>query len=170
VISALVGLDALIAAVGRRRGWTKPVAWLAPTLTIAGAFLFAVVLFPSFGANSRGIADRYQALSAQMAASGMPLDASGPVITDFPIWLSAATGAEALALPAETPADVIDLARYFGSRTLIVSGEDHGGWPGILGTGAPRSECFQPVDIGIPADPGLAQALASTHVYRLVCP
>jgi len=170
VISALLGLDALIAAVGRRRGWTKPVAWLAPTLTVTGALLFAVVLFPSFGGNSRGIADRYRALAMQMTAAGSPIDAIGPVITDFPIWLSEATGADALALPAETPADVLDLARFFHSTTLIVSSDDHGGWPGVLSTGVPGSECFQSVDIGLPADAALARALDGTHVYRLVCP
>jgi hypothetical protein len=170
VISALVGLDALIAAVGRKRGWTKPVAWLAPTLTVTGALLFALVLFPSFGGNSRGIADRYRALAMQMTAAGKPLDAIGPVITDFPIWLSEATGADALALPAENPSDVLDLARFFRSTTLIVSSQDHGGWPGVLASGSAGSECFQPVDIGRPADPILAQALDGTHVYRLVCP
>jgi hypothetical protein len=170
VISALLGLDALIAAVGRMRGWTKPVAWLAPTLTVTGALLFAAVLFPSFGGNSRGIADRYRALALQMTAAGTPIDAIGPVITDFPIWLSEATGADALALPAESPADVVDLARFFHSTTLIVSSDDHGGWPGVLESGGPGSACFQSVDIGRPADPTMARALGGTHVYRLVCP
>jgi len=170
VISALLGLDALIAAVGRRRGWTKPVAWLAPTLTVTGALLFSLVLFPSFGANSRGIADRYQALDAQMIAVGLPLGQSGPVISDFPIWLSTATGTEALALPAEPPTDVLDLARAFDAKTLIVSSDDHGGWPAILGSGAEGADCFQPVDLGQPADAALADALQGTRVYRIACP
>jgi hypothetical protein len=170
VISALVGLDRLIAAVGDRRAWTNPVAWLGPALTISGAVLFTAVLLPSFGSQSRATEARYEALAAQMAVAGIPLGSNGPVITDFPIWLAAATDVEALALPAESPASVADLARTFGARTLIISGDDHGGWPGVLGTSAPSSSCFEPVDLGVPADPGEAAALNGTRVYRIVCP
>jgi hypothetical protein len=170
VISALVGLDRLIAAVGDRRAWTNPVAWLGPALTISGAVLFTAVLLPSFGSQSRATEARYEALAAQMAVAGIALGSNGPVITDFPIWLAAATDVDALALPAESPASVADLARTFGARTLIISGDDHGGWPGVLGTSAPSSSCFEPVDIGVPADPGEAAALNGTRVYRIVCP
>ena len=172
IIAALVGLDRLIAAVGRRRVWTNPVAWLAPALTVSGAILFTAVLFPSFGGNSRGIEIRYRALDDQMRSAGLPLGAIGPVITDFPIWLAAATDADALALPAESPASVADLAASFGARTLIVSSADgeHGGWPAVLDAGGPGTECFQRVDIGVPADPDLAQALRGTRVFRVVCP
>ena len=106
VIAALVGLDRLIAAVGQRRAWTNPVAWLAPALTVSGAVLFSAVLFPSFGGNSGSYQARYRAIDAEMRAAGLPLGSIGPVITDFPIWLAAATDAEALALPAESPASV----------------------------------------------------------------
>ncbi len=54
LISALGGLDALIAAVGRRLGWTRPVAWLGPLLGVAGSLLFTVALLPGFGAGARG--------------------------------------------------------------------------------------------------------------------
>ena len=43
----------LIARVGARRGWTRPVAWLGPLLGIFGSLLFSVVLLPTFGAGSR---------------------------------------------------------------------------------------------------------------------
>lgn len=170
VIAALLGLDGVIAAVGRRRAWTNPVAWLAPMLTVSGAVLFTAVLFPSFGGNSRGIELRYQALERQMIAAGMPLGTDGPIITDFPIWLAAATGADALALPAESPASVANLARTFGARTLIVSSTDHGGWPGVLDAGGPDSDCFEPVEIGLPDDPDAARALKDVRVFRIVCP
>jgi hypothetical protein len=173
VIAALLGLDKLIAAVGRRRAWTNPVAWLAPALTVSGAILFTAVLFPSFGANSRGIRDRYIALVTQMNAAGIPIATVGsPVITDFPIWLSAATGAESLALPAESPASVLDLASRFHAKTLIISstGDGHGGWPAILDGGGPGTECFQRVALGVPADPDAAAELADTRVYGIVCP
>ena len=172
VISALVGLDRLIAAVGRRRAWTNPVAWLAPALTVSGAVLFTAVLFPSFGGNSGAIEARYRALTTQLAAAGTPIDRLGPVITDFPIWLAAATGADALALPAESPSSVVDLAGRFGARTLILSsrGDEHGGWPAILDAGGPGAACFRPVDLGAPADPGVAAALGGTRVWTIACP
>ena len=170
VIAALVGLDRLIAAVGRRRAWTNPVAWLAPALTISGAVLFTAVLFPSFGGNSGSYQARYRAIDAEMTAAGLPLGSIGPVITDFPIWLAAATDAEALALPAESPASVADLAATFGARTLIISGGDHGGWPQVLDAGGPGTECFERVAIGAPADPADAKAFGETRVYRIICP
>jgi hypothetical protein len=170
VIAALAGLDRLIAAVGRRRAWTNPVAWLAPALTVSAALLFTAVLFPSFGGTSGAYASRFRAIDEQMRSSGLPLGSIGPVITDYPIWLAAATDAEALALPAESPASVADLAATFHARTLIVSGNDRGGWPGVLDAGGPGSECFEPIDIGIPSDPGDADALRGTRVYRIVCP
>jgi len=82
----------------------------------------------------------------------------------------AATDADALALPAESPASVVDLAATFHARTLIISGDDRGGWPGVLDAGGPGSECFERVDIGVPSDPGDAEALRGTRVYRIVCP
>jgi hypothetical protein len=170
VISALLGLDRLIEAVGRRRGWTNPVAWLAPALTISGAMLFTVVLFPSFGGNSASVAARYEALTTQLAAAGAPLGADGPTITDFPIWLAMATDTRSLALPAESPASVLDLARTFGARSLVISSDDHGGWPAVLADGSMDSQCFAPVAIGTPADPASARALEGTRVWRIVCP
>ena len=169
VIAALLGLDRLIAAVGRRRAWTNPVAWLAPALTVTGAILFTAVLFPTFGGTSESYQGRFRAIDEQMRVAGLPLGSIGPVITDFPIWLAAATDAEALALPAESPASVANLAATFHARTLVLSG-DRGGWPGILNAGGTGSECFEPVDIGVPADPREAEALQGMRVYRIVCP
>jgi 4-amino-4-deoxy-L-arabinose transferase-like glycosyltransferase len=169
IVSALLALDAVIAFAHRRRGWTKPVAWLAPTLTIAGALLFSVQLFPSFGGGSSATATQFEALDRQMTAAGMPLGEIGPVITDYPIWLAYTSAGEGLALPVEPPESVLDLARHFpGTRTMILMG-GNALWPGVLATGAPGAECFDEVDIGTPDDPGLARALAGTRVFRLVC-
>jgi len=171
IVCALLALDAAIERVGQIRGWTRPVAWLGGALTIFGSFLFMAFLMPSFGAQSQGLALRYEALAAEMDAAGMPLADQGPIITNFPIWLSEATGARALALPAESPADVLDLANTFkGTRLLIVHGDDHGDWPAVLNTKVPGAECFDEFRLGIPADPRLARALENTRVFRLVCP
>ena len=171
IVCALLALDAAIERVGQMRGWTRPVAWLGGALTIFGSLLFMAALMPSFGGLSVGLAQRYEALAAQMDAAGLPLGDQGPIITNFPIWLSESTGARALALPAESPADVIDLASHFkGTSLLILHGDDHGDWPEILDTEAPGADCFDLIDIGTPADPKLARALENTRVYRLDCP
>ena len=173
VISALVGLDALIAQVGVWRGWTRPVAWLGPVLTVGAALLFTVVVVPGYGKQSTDVARRYELLDERMAAIGRPLDATaGPVITDFPIWLAEARRIRTLGLPAESPADVVDLAHAFpGTRYLVIDVEDdHGGWPAVLGTDAPGAACFHPLDLGpLPSDPTDARVLGRTRVFEIGC-
>jgi hypothetical protein len=169
IVSALLALDRLIVAVGRRRGWTRPVAWLAPALTVSGALLFSVAVLPSFGGGSAATSRQFAALDQQMAAAGMPIDRIGPVITDAPIWIPYVGGGAGLALPFESPASVLDLARHFHASTVVVTSRDQP-FPALIAAGGPGSECFQPVDIGKPADPALATALNGTRVFRITCP
>ncbi len=162
VIGALLLLDAVIARVGQMRGWTRPVAWLGPALAIFGSALFSLALLSTFGRGSIETRDYYAQLGARMAEAGHPLDASaGPVISDFPIWLADTQGARALALPDEPPVDVFDLARAFpGTRYVVLSeGDDHKHWPEDIDAGAPWSECFREIDIG----------MAPTRVFEIVC-
>lgn len=170
VISALFALDAGIARLAARRGWTRPVAWLGGTLGVFGSVLFSMALLPSFASGSQATATYYVELSRRMAAIGTPLDASaGPVITDFPIWLAESERIPALALPDESPADVLDLAASFrGTRLLIVTG-DHGRWPQVLDGGAPGASCFHELDLGPGPSPG-PDPLAETRVFEIVCP
>jgi hypothetical protein len=169
VIAALLGLDALIARVGLYRGWTRPVAWLGATLGVAGSLLFSAVLLPTFGTGSRDTAAQYEELGRRMAAVGRPFDAlDGPVISNFPIWLSESQGVPALALPNEEPADVLDLAETFGARILVLVGE-HGRWPAVLETGGTAAACFTPLDLGAgPADG--RDPIGNVRVYTVACP
>ena len=112
VLSALLALDAGIARLGRRLGWTNPVAWLGPALGIFGSALFSVVLLSGFGGGARETAAQFAELERRMAAIGHPLDATaGPVLTNYPIWLAETSRIPSLALPDESPSDVLDLAR-----------------------------------------------------------
>jgi hypothetical protein len=158
----------LIARVGRWRGWTRPVAWLAPTLTASGALLFSLVFLPFFGGASGATARQFEALDREMASAGLALGTDGPVITDNPIWLSYASNANGLALPAEPPASVVDLARRFGAGTLVVNG-GNGVWPGIVDSGAPMADCFEEIELAGVADGQLAAELVGTRVFRVVC-
>ncbi len=167
LLSALLVLDALIAAVGGRRGWTRPVAWLGPALGIAAGALFTAVLLPSFGRDGDGVRDQYAALPAALEAAGVPIEAGGdPVITDFPIWLAGETGAHTLALPDESPENILDLARHFPGTSLVIVAEGNGRiWPEIATTDPIGLACFDRVELG-----GSDPALDGLAVFRITCP
>ena len=171
VISALLALDAGIVWLGRRRGWTRPVAWLGPALGVFGSMLFSAALLPIYGSESVGTAQRYDELGARMAAIGHPLDASaGPVISNFPIWLAETRRIPTLALPDEPPSDVLDLARHFaGTRLLILIDPQGAHWPADLSNGSPDSACFHELDLG-PGPAGEPDPLAGTRAFAIVCP
>jgi len=121
VISAALALDAGIARLGRRMGWTNPIAWLGTAVGLGSSLLFSVALLPSFGGGSHGTQDMYAELGARMAAIGRPLDrTAGPVITNFPIWMAEVQRIPSLALPDEPPEDILDLARTFPGTRLMV--------------------------------------------------
>ncbi len=171
IVSALLALDGLIARVGSIRGWTRPVAWLGPTLTIASGILFSAGLV-TYVDQAAGVARRYELLAGRMAAIGRPLDASaGPIVTDFPIWLAEALRLPTLALPDESPADVVSLAAAFpGTRYLVMMDDEHGAWPDVLAGSAPGADCFHALDLGpLPSDPADARALAKARVFEIGC-
>jgi hypothetical protein len=170
VISSLLALDALIVRVGRWRGWTRPVAWLAPALTLSGALLFSALLLPSFGSGSKGTARTFAVIERQLASAdvGPDVPAMAPVITDYPIWLPYVTGRPGLALPFEDPSSVADLAYHLDAKlVLVVSGEHP--FPARIAARAPGSDCFQQVPLDPPTDPDDARAVADVRLYRFVC-
>src|SRR5262249_14783356 len=121
IVSALLALDELIAWVGGRRGWTRPVAWLAPTLTVAGAILSSPAVPPSFGTGTAASSRSFVALDPRLDAVGVPADPAHPVVTDAPIWVPYSRGGTAVALPHESPASVLDLAHHFGAQAVVVT-------------------------------------------------
>jgi hypothetical protein len=169
IVSCLVGLDLLIVRVGRWRGWTRPVAWLAPTLTLAVAVLFSVAIV-GYGNQARTVALRYDVLGAELTDAGLPPDRIGPVITDFPIWFAEETGHHAIALPNEPPSSILDLAQAFSppARLLVVDPDNGGVWPAAILDGVPGSECFVPLDL--PDDPAHPGALDHFLAFRIRCP
>ncbi len=154
IISAAFGLDALIAWVGERRGWSRPVAWLGPLLGVTSCLLFTAALLPTFGHGSRTAAAMYAELPTRMAAIGRPLvHAQGPVISNYPIWVAETASVSALALPDEPPAAILDLARAFpGTSLIVVTGDGHDHWPRDVDAGAPGAECFRELDLAPPSE------------------
>jgi hypothetical protein len=109
------------------------------------------------------------ALGQQLTAAGIDLRGAGPVISDFPIWLADTQEVAAIALPAEPPSSVVDLARTFDSQWLVTSGGDDAMWPAVLDAGGSDASCFTPVALPVPANRDLARALEGTHLYRVGC-
>jgi hypothetical protein len=170
LVSCLLALDALIVRVGRRRGWTRPVAWLGPTLTIAGAALFTFAILPSYGVQSRNVERRFEVLAEQMTAAGMTPEKIGPVVTDYPIWWAEAERTPALALPDERPGSVIELTQAFpGTKYLVIGSDQRGRWPGILDSDPLAQECFKQVDLPPPSNEADKEALGDTKVWRVGC-
>ena len=166
VVSALLVLDALLAAIGRRRGWTRPVAWLGPALGIAAGALFTAALLPTFGREGDVIRDRYAALPAALEAAGYVPGSGQPVITDFPIYLAETTGIPALALPDESPPKVLNLAAAFPGTSLVVVNADNDGiWPEVARSDRFGTTCFKPVTLagtGVSVPPGI-------EIFRITC-
>jgi hypothetical protein len=166
LVSALLALDWLIQRVGEARSWTRPVAWLGATLAVGGSLLLTSVLLPVDAAAGHATASRYAALPGALSTAGAPLPSDGsPVISDFPIWLAAETGVHAIALPNESPADILDLAQTFDAGMLIVDANTEGQWRRIFNPETLGAECFQPVPLPSTAD----DALADLRAFRIVC-
>ena len=163
VVASAVALDAGIAAVGRRRRWTRPVAWLGPLFAGFAALLFMSAGIPSYAAQAADIQVRYAALAGRFAALGDPLDPAVPVIANHPMWVAEANRVRALALPDEPVSSVLEIARTFGARYVILDGSTDT-WPSRLATD-PQAGCLTLVPL-----PGTGGALDGFRVYRVSCP
>jgi hypothetical protein len=90
-----------------------------------------------------------------------------PVIANHPIWVAEANRVRALALPDEPISSVLEIARTFGARYVILDGE-FGGWPARLATD-PDARCLAPVALP-PAAAGQPPGTTDFAVYRVACP
>jgi hypothetical protein len=171
VLSAALAIDAGIDRLGRRMGWTKQMSWIGVVGSVAACLLFSVALLPSFGSGSNVTMARYAELGPRMAAAGHPVDEVGlRLMSNFPIWVAETLRVPTLALPDETPRDVLDLAAAFpGARYLILSDPEGKHWPADLEAGLPGSDCFTPIDLGRYQGSG-EDPLANTTVYQIQCP
>jgi hypothetical protein len=166
IVSGLAALDQGLVWVGAHRGWTRPVAWLGPLFAGAGAALFLGLGIPSYGSNAAGTEARYAALTGRFAALGDPLDPNVPVIANHPIWVAEANRIHALALPDEPISSVLEIARTFGARYLVLDGTN-GTWPARLATD-PDARCLTPVVL--PPAVGASSTTTDFTIYRIACP
>ena len=171
VLSGILALDAVITRLGERVGWTRSVTWVGAIGSAMVSLLFSAVLLPSYGQGSRDTARHFEELGARMTAIGRPLDRiAGPVISNFPIWMAETQRVDSLALPNESPEDVLDLAAHFpGTKLVVVVGKANDHWPADLRSGQDGSDCFTPLDLGRFTGTG-EDPLAETTVYAIGCP
>ena len=166
LLSAVAGLDALVAWIGARRRWRSSSAVLGPAFLALLAAPFLIVTISGIAGISTGTERRLAGLFRAMDAAGVPITGNAPVIADLPIWLAEVGRVSTLALPDESPESVLDLARTFGAKLLVVSaGSGHGRWPAVLDAGGTAAACFVPV----PAASVRSDA-DETRVYRIACP
>jgi hypothetical protein len=167
LVAGMAGLDEGLAWVGRKRGWHRPVAWLAPLFAGLGAVLFLVPGIATYGAQAEGTEATYVDIGRRLAAVGAPLDGSAPIIANHPIWLAEVHGVPALSLPDEPVASVVDLARTFGAEVILLDGE-HGDWPERLATD-PDAACLEEIELP-PPGPDEPEAAADFRAFRVACP
>ena len=143
-VTALVGGDAFVAWLVKRRDWQRQNAWLAPAALLA--LTVPIALFQLVSASRQAAADERTvaavAASVPGALAGAGVAETAPVITDRPIWLADALGRSTLALPAEPASTVLDLASRFGARSVIVV-EGRGTYPAAL---LAQPDCFTALD------------------------
>jgi hypothetical protein len=166
VISAVAVADMLVAAIGARRRWRPSSAAIGPAVLAALAVPPLLLAASVYAAMATTAEQRYADLLASTDAAGVPLAQNAPVISDYPIWLAETARVPTLALPDETPESVLDLARTFGARLLVVSTDSgRGRWPGVLDAGGAAAACFVPVPAAtVPSDS------SEVRVYRIACP
>ena len=154
VLSALLALDAGIARLGARLGWTRPVAWLGPLLGVFGSILFSVD--DPADLRAPGLARAPSSTRSWVAAWPWPASPStrraGPIIANFPIWLA---WAERVGLAGPARRDPGGRARPRGRVPRHPPARRHRRGPRRL-AGHPRherpgTECYTPVDLGPPA-------------------
>lgn len=151
-VAAVLGADAVVDYVRRRRHWKRANAWLAPLALalVAGPLsVFQLALLARAGDDA---AARYAALAAVVAQQPEVAGGARPiVISDHPIWLSETTGLPTLALPAEAPDVVLRLA-HDQHASLIVISEGRGDYPAAFRMGS-TVHCFveRPLPASAPA-------------------
>ena len=118
-VLAVLGADAFVARVRQWRHWSRANLWLAPAALIALSLPMTAFQLVTAGQQAR---DSHQqvAAAASLVRANVPIDATKPVISDEPVWLSDALGVPAIALPDESAQSVLQLAREFGASAIVV--------------------------------------------------
>mgnify|MGYP000212141585 CR=1 FL=1 len=143
-VCAAFAADAFVARVRAARKWERENAWLATFGLVALTATLGVFQIVGAAGQARTDAQTIAAITANVPGMLAPFGVRGdePVISDRPIWMSAALARPGLVLPDEPPDAVAQLARDFGARAVILTRQrEHS--PGAFAVGATGTqECF----------------------------
>ena len=118
-VVAVLGGDALLARISRRRGWARENVVLAPAALLVCAVALLALQLTAERSRVAAASARLTAIAADLAAR----DVDAVLIADQPVRLADATGRFTVVLPDEPGAAVLDLARHYGTRTVVILGE-----------------------------------------------
>lgn len=164
IVAALLGLDAALARVRRRRAWSRANLWLGPVALLSVVIPFGLlqvsVLSGQAAANSARVAAVAGFLERLPELAGAPRAGDPParraaLISDRPIWLAEALRRPVIALPDEPPRAVGQLGADFGTR-LVVLLDERGRYPAAWLT-PDGATCLEgpPEPLLGPSDPAL---------------
>lgn len=146
-VAAALGGDALVARISRARRWERENIVIAPVALVAVTAALLGLQLAVEAVRTERLADRLAVITRDLDARG----AEPVLIADQPVRIGEAAGRMTIVLPDEPPEAVLDLARFYGTRTVVVLGE-RGRYPAAFLTGPGRA-CLaaEPERIG-PAD------------------
>jgi hypothetical protein len=146
-VAAVVGGDAFVTWLVRRRSWERQNAWMAPAALLA--ITIPIAVFQLAMASRQAAAEERTIAAVTEMMRDAPVETDAAVITDRPIWLSDALDRPTLALPNEPVSTVLALARQFGAQSIVVV-ESRAGYPAAL---AADPDCFTAIHPGVQGAP-----------------
>jgi hypothetical protein len=133
LVMAVLGADAFLARISRVRRWKQTNVVLGPTALIAVAVLLGVLQLGLLSGQGRDRQQRVESIASSVRAVANELGVELPtaIITDHPMWLADALDRDALALPDEGVASVLELSRRFAAPWVVVI-DERGRYPAAL--------------------------------------
>jgi hypothetical protein len=142
-VLAVIGGDAFVARVRRRRAWPRPNAGMAPAALTAVVLAMTILQVALAGVQAQA---RQRQIGAVAATVREMTVGDAAIVSDRPLWLGTALDMPTLALPRNGGAAVAQVAQRFGANLVVM----------IEGTesapGAVQGPCFDPVAVAAPAD------------------
>jgi hypothetical protein len=122
LIMAVLGGDALLARISRVRDWRQVNVVIGPITLIAVATVLGGLQLGLVADQSQGRQARYTALAAAVESVAAQEGQSVPatLITDHPMWIADALDRDAIVLPDEDMASVMELSRRFEAPWIVV--------------------------------------------------
>jgi hypothetical protein len=166
LVMAVLGSDALLARISRMRGWRQANVVIGPITLIVIAAVLGSLQLSLVADQSRGRQARYTALARAIASVAEQEGQSVPatIITDHPMWIADALHRDAIVLPDEDLASVMELSRRFEAPWIVV----------VDGRGRYPADLLDPGALGCQDGPPvpLEQGQATAWLIRLseACP